>query len=135
MLRKPIPLDVLLTLGNSKDLPIQRGCGLSFSEHEARTVEGTMVVGIPQRNDPRLKKVARRIRPRRPVEMLKWKKDKFPLCCGGAFLAGGSEAEGFLVIRRVWPVCRQPRGPKSNGHSGAGRRVSALYSPLQPAIR
>lgn len=64
-------------------------------------------VGIPQKNDSRLKKLAKRIRSRRPVGMFKLKKDEFLLCYDGAFLAGCLEAEGFILvifIHRVWAV-------------------------------
>ncbi|KAF9642598.1 hypothetical protein BDM02DRAFT_2008732 [Thelephora ganbajun] len=98
-------------------------------------------VTIPQKEDPRLEKLAKTCESCRPMSMFRSNKDEFLLCYDGMCWLEGPKAERANDFDRVWAVCRQTRRPKPSyrysrvGRDGrAGRIENALHPPFRRPI-
>lgn len=99
-------------------------------------------VTIPQRDDPRLEKLAKRCESCRPMGMFRSSNDEFLLCYDGMKnILISADLLLTVLMRRVWLVCRPPRRPQPvdrddrvGRHSRACRLAPAIRAPLRLAF-
>jgi hypothetical protein len=94
-------------------------------------------VTIPQRDDPRLEKLAKRCDSCRPLGMFRSNADEFLLCYDGTSLSF-SNSTILTDLHRIRPVRRPARRPFTIGvncRMGGHRRTCRAPSTLRPPLR